>query len=252
MTTFKYLLLAALAAPTAMVAAAPAHAQINGIATADPIAAMYRSKAWTTASQQIRQTYAAQFTALQAKGAERDKLLNQTVLAQLDKNGDKQVDDTELASNPALKAQLDKIDEEMNQLMLPIILAQGFAIDRILERYAEAQRNVVTAKKIGIMVSPQAIIFATDAADVTAAITAELDRLVPTVSIQPVPNRRPSEEAMSLLQQFLRIDQILAQRQAAAPAAAAPAGARPAAAPPAAGTRPATQPAKPTTPPPGR
>ena len=250
MTTFKYLLLAAIAAPAALAAAAPAHAQVNGIATANPVAAMYRTKAWTTASAQIRQTYAQQYTQIEAKSAERQKLLNQTVLAQLDKNGDKQVDDAEMAANPALKAQLEKIDTDMNQLSLPIILAQGFAIDRILERYEEAQRNVVNAKKIGIILSPEAMIYAADAADVTAAITAELDKLVPTVSIVPVPQRRPSEEAMTILQQFLRIDQVLAQRQPAAPAAG---GTRPAATPPAAGTRPATPPAtKPTTPPPGR
>lgn len=245
MTNFKYLLLAAVAAPTAMVAAAPAHAQVNGIATADPVAAMYRTKAWTTASAQIRTTFAQQYTQIDAKATERQK-----VLGQMDKNGDKQVDDAEMAGNPALKAQVEKIDADMNQLSLPIILAQGFAIDRILERYQEAQQSVVNAKKIGIILSPQAMIYANDAADVSGAITTELDRIVPTVSIAAVPQRRPSEEAMTILQQFLRIDQILAQRQPAAPAAG---GVRPAATPPAAGTRPpAPAGTKPTTPPPGR
>jgi len=243
MTTFKYLVLAALAAPAAIVAAAPAHAQVNGIGIANPVVAVYRTKAWTTANQQIHTTYAQQYAQIKAKGEERQKLLNQTVLAQLDKNGDKQVDDAELAANPALRSQLEKIDGEMNTLSMPIILAQGFAIDRILERYSEAQRNAVNAKKLGIILSPEAVLYAADAADVTATITAELDKLVPTVSIVPVPNRRPSDEAMSLLQQFLRIEQITAaqqqQQQRPQPAAG--------------GTRPATTPAtKPATPPPGR
>ncbi|MCW3849135.1 OmpH family outer membrane protein [Sphingomonas sp. LB-2] len=252
MKTFKYLLLAAIAAPAAMVAVAPAaHAQVNGIATADPVSAMYMTKAWQTADQQIRTTFAAQYQQLEAKAAERQKLL-----AQLDKNGDKQVDDAELAGNPAVKGQVDKIDADMNQLSLPILLAKGFAIDRILERYEEAQRNVVNAKKIGVILAPNSFLYYPDAADVTGAITAELDKLVPTVSIQPVPNRRPSEQAMAVLEQFLRIDAARAAQAARQPAAPAAGGARPAgqpAAPAAGGTRPATTPAtRPTTPPPGR
>lgn len=250
MKTFKYLLLAAVAAPAAMVATAPvAHAQVNGVATADPITAMYMTKAWQTADQQIRTTYAAQYQQLDAKAAERQKLL-----AQLDRNGDKQVDDAELNGQPAIKAQVDKIDGEMNQISLPIILAKGFAIDRILERYDEAQRNVVTAKKIGVILAPTAFLYYPDAADVTSAITTELDRLVPTVSIAAVPNRRPSEQAIAILEQFLRLDQIRAQR-AAQQQPPRPAG-QPAA-PAAGGNRPATTPApaggnRPATPPPGR
>ena len=242
MTTFKYLLLAAVAAPAAMVAAAPAHAQVNGIASADPVAAIYRTKAWTTASAQINETYKAQQAQIEAKFTERQKLL-----AQLDRNGDKQVDDAEKAANPALMTQADKLETEMNQLNLPIILAKGFAIDRILERYSEAQQAVVTARKIGVLLSPGALLYVADSGDVTAAITAELDRLVPTVSIAPVPNRRPSDESLSLLEQFIRADAARAAQSR--PAAAAP-GARPPAAAP--GTRPAAQPAKPNTPPPGR
>lgn len=251
MKTFKYLLLAAVAAPAAMIATAPvAHAQVNGIATADPIAAMYMTKAWQTADQQIRTTYGAQFQQLEAKSAERAKLLDQRMLAQLDKNGDKNVDDAELAANPALKAQLDKIDAEMQQISLPIILAKGFAIDRILERFEEAQRNVVTAKKIGVILAPSSFLYYPDAADVTAAITAELDKLVPTVSIAAVPNRRPSDQAIAVLEQFLRLDAIRAQRSqqqprpAGQPAAPAAGGNRPAA--------PAPSGNRPTTPPPGR
>ena len=242
MTTFKYLLLAAVAAPAAMVAAAPAHAQVNGIASADPVAAIYRTKAWTTASAQINETYKAQQAQIEAKFTERQKLL-----AQLDRNGDKQVDDAEKAANPALMTQADKLETEMNQLNLPIILAKGFAIDRILERYSEAQQAVVTARKIGVLLSPGALLYVADSGDVTAAITAELDRLVPTVSIAPVPNRRPSDESLSRLEQFMRADAARAAQSR--PAAAAP-GARPPAAAP--GTRPAAQPAKPNTPPPGR
>lgn len=244
MTNFKYLMLAAVAAPAAIVVAAPAYAQVNGVATADPVAAMYRTKAWTAASAQIDAQYNAQQAQMDAKAGERQK-----VLAQMDKNGDKQVDEAELAASPALKAQSEKLEADINQLNLPIILAKGFAIDRILERYNEAQQAVVAGKKLGIIVTPQALLFATDGADVTGAITAELDRIVPTVSIVPVPNRRPSDEALQILEQFLRVDaarSAQARAQATRPAGAAPAAPAPT------GAKPAPAGTKPATPPPGR
>jgi Skp family chaperone for outer membrane proteins len=239
MTTFKYLLLAAIAAPATMVAAAPAHAQVNGIATADPVVAIYRAKAWGAANDQIRKNFADNLTKLEARQTERQKLLGQ-----LDKNGDKQVDDNELKAAPALKTQLDTIDTDINTLTMPMLRAQAYAVEMILQRYQEAQTAVVTAKKVSVILSPNAILYSPQNADITGAITAEIDRLAPSVSVAPAANWRPSEETMAVLEQLIRIQAAAAQQQARtapAPAAGAP---RPAAPAPA-GTRP-------TTPPPGR
>lgn len=247
MTNFKILLLAALAAPATMVAAAPAHAQVNGIATAEPVIAIFRAKAWAAANEQIRTTFRDNLTKFEARQGDRQKLL-----AQIDRNGDKQVDDGELAAQPALKAQLDTVDKDLETLTTPMLRAQAFALEMILSRYQEAQTAVITAKKISVILSPQAIVFSPANSDVTAAITTELDRLVPSVPITAPANWRPTEETMQVLEQLVRLQAAAAQQaRAQAPAAgAAPAGARPAA--PAPGTRPAAQPAKPTTPPPGR
>lgn len=252
MTNFKYLLLAAAAAPAAMVAAAPAHAQVNGIATAEPVIAIFRAKAWAAANEQIRTAFRDNLTKFEAKQTERQK-----VLAQLDTNGDKQVDDGELAAKPAVKAQLDAIDKEVNELTMPMLRAQAFALEMILSRYQEAQQAVITAKKISVILSPQAIVFSPANSDVTGAITTELDRLVPTVPITAPANWRPTEETMQVLEQLIRLQAAAAQQAAAqrpaAGAAPAAGGNRPAATPPAAGTRPAPTTPRPTpTPPPGR
>lgn len=240
MTTFKYLLLAAIAAPATMVAAAPAHAQVNGIATADPVVAIYRAKAWGAANEQIRKNFAANLTKLEARQGERQKLLGQ-----LDKNGDKQVDDNELKAAPALKTQLDTIDADINAQTMPMLRAQAYAVEMILQRYQEAQTAVVTAKKVSVILSPNAILYSPQNADITGAITAEIDRLAPSVSVAPAANWRPSEETMAVLEQLIRIQAAAAQQQArTAPAAPAAGTPRPAAPAPA-GTRP-------TTPPPGR
>jgi Skp family chaperone for outer membrane proteins len=250
MTIIKHLILGTLAVAAPVAVAAPAYAQVSGIATAEPVIAIFRAKAWSAANDQIRTSFRDNLTKFEAKQGDRQKLL-----AQLDRNGDKQVDDGELAAQPAVKAQLDAVDKEVNDLTTPMLRAQAFALEMILSRYQEAQTAVITAKKISVILTPQAIVFSPANSDVTAAITTELDRLVPTVPITAPANWRPTEETMQVLEQLLRLQaaaaqQAAAQRQAAgAPAAA---GARPAATAPAPGTRPAAQPAKPTTPPPGR
>jgi len=247
MTKIKHILLAAVAAPAMIVAVAPAaHAQVAGIATADPVFAILRSKAYAAANAQIRTTFADAFTRLTAKQTER-----QGVLAQMDKNGDKQVDDAEQAASPALKAKLDQIEAESSQISMPMLRAKLFAVEMILQRYGEAQKTVVTAKKINVILSPEAFVYAPEGADVTAAITTELDRILPSVPITAPNNYGPSDEAIAVLQRLIQIENALAQQQRAAQPAGGtpPAGQRPPA-PPTTGARPATTP--PTTPPPGR
>src|SRR5690348_5605200 len=119
MTIRKLILATALVAPAALAFAGSAHAQAaGGIATADPTVAIARTKALAAANDQIRATFKDQLTKIEAKATERQK-----VLAQLDRNGDKQVDDSELQQatqqkNPAL-AQLDQIEKETGQLSTP-------------------------------------------------------------------------------------------------------------------------------------
>ncbi len=74
---------------------------------------------------------------------------------------------------------------------------------------ATAVQNVVKSKNVSLLISPQAALFTQPAADITPAITAELDRLVPSVSTAVPANWQPGQAA-------------------GAPAAAAPAAAAPA------------------------
>lgn len=58
MTMIKSLMLvAAAAAPVAIATAVPAHAQVAGVAVADPEAAIQNSNAWKTALSQIQTTH---------------------------------------------------------------------------------------------------------------------------------------------------------------------------------------------------
>lgn len=244
MITKKRILAALLAAPAALVVAAPAHAQVSGsIATASPVRVVDASKAFAAAQQQIQTTYKAAFEQISARRQAAQKEA-EPLLAQLDTNKDKKVDDNELkAAQAAKNPVLDKItalqnaaNTDVQKLSNPAARAELFAIESILRQYEAAQLRVVTARKVGVILSPEVFMYAPDSADISDAITAELDKSVPTVSIQPPADWQPARETLAMQQQLAQIEQIRAyqaaaqqQRAGAAPAApapAAPAGAK--------------------------
>ncbi|WP_249341201.1 MULTISPECIES: OmpH family outer membrane protein [unclassified Sphingomonas] len=238
----KRILAALLAAPAALVVAAPAHAQVNGIATASPVRVIDASKAFGAAQQQIQTTYKGAFDQINARRQAAQKEA-EPLLAQLDTNKDKKVDDAELkAAQAAKNPVLDKIaalqnaaNADVQKLSLPAARAELFAIESILRQYEAAQLRVVTARKIGVVLSPEVFMYAPDSADISDAITAELDKSLPTVSIQPPADWQPARETQAMQQQLAQLEQIrayqaAAQQQRGAGAAPAPAaGAKPAA-----------------------
>ncbi len=210
---------------------APAHAQVAGIATAETPAAIAQSKALSTAYQQIGTQYAAVGQQMQQKRKE----IND-INVQLDTNKDKQLTQAELdaavkAKNPLL-AQLDTKEKEINQLQEPIIKAQLYSVEQIAMKYEAAQQAVITAKKISVILAPEAFVWAPASVDVTEAITAELDKSVPSVAIVPPANWRASRQVAGLYQQIQQLFENAARAQAAqagqtqtvqpAPAAATP------------------------------
>jgi Skp family chaperone for outer membrane proteins len=209
--------------------AAPATAQVAGIATADTAVAIARSKALGTAYQQIGTQYASFAQQMQQKRKE----IND-INVQLDTNKDKELTQAELdaaikAKNPLL-TQIDTKQKEINQLQDPIIKAQLYTVEQIALKYDAAQQAVITAKKINVILAPDAFVWAPDAVDVTTAITAELDRTVPSVTITPPADWRSSRQVAALYQQIQQLFNNAAQAQAAQAAATQPQTGQPAAA----------------------
>jgi len=199
---------------------APASAQVAGIATADTAVAITRSKALGTAYQQIGTLYASVAQQLQAKRAE----IN-TLNAQLDINKDKELTQAEIdvavkANSPLLK-QIDTKQSEINTLQDPIVLAQLYAVEQIALKYDAAQQAVITAKKINVILTPDSFVWAPEAIDVTPAITAELDKAVPSVTITPPSGWRPSRQIGALYQQIQQLISAATQQAQAAAAAQA-------------------------------
>ncbi|MES2989114.1 MAG: OmpH family outer membrane protein [Pseudomonadota bacterium] len=234
----KRIIAALLAAPATLAFAAPATAQTaSGIAFANPTSVVGNSKAFAAANTQISTTYKASFDQIAQRRAAMQKEL-EPLLTQLDTNKDKNLDDNEIkaaqnAKSPVLdriKVAQDNAQNEIGRISNPAARAELFAIESILLKYGAAQMAVVNAKKISVVLSPEVFMYAPESADISAAITAEIDKTTPTVGIAPPADWQPSRETMQIQQQLVQVAQMRAyqqQQQGAAPAPAA-AGAKPA------------------------
>lgn len=212
-------------------ASGAAQAQVAGIATLDTTDAIMQTKAFAQAYQQIGTTFASNSQMIQTKRKE----IND-INAQLDTNKDKNLTQEELdaaikAKNPLL-GQLEAKEKEIAQLQQPIVTAQAFAVESIADRYAAAQQQVVTQKKINLILSPEAFIWAPEAVNVTGAVTAALDAAVPSVGITPPANWQPKQSTGPLYEQIqqrlLTAARVQAIRNAQAQQAAQQQGAAPA------------------------
>ena len=219
MTKYAYLLAAA-----AAIAPLPAAAQVAGIATTSPEIVIARAAARNTGYQQIQTQYAAQITQI---GTVRQEI--QTLARSLDTNNDNQLSDAERNAKPAVVTQIQQKEQQINTLATPITIAQAYVLDQIAREYDAARQQVITAKRIQIMLSPDAIQYAPPAVDVTNDIVTALNTRKPTVTVAVPAGWQPSREILQLQQTIQQILLAAAQQQAAQqPAAQQPAAQQPA------------------------
>jgi Skp family chaperone for outer membrane proteins len=213
MTIFSKLLAPAGVALCAL-AALPAQAQVEGrIATVDISRAVLGTTAFQTAYEQVNTTYTAQNELRRTKAQDR-----QTLLATFDTNGDKQVDDAELAAKQSSPdfAKLQTLEQEIQGLTNQIDAARVYAVEQIITQYGAALQEVVTKQQIKLVVSPDSLLYAVPEADVTAQITTALNAKVPSVGIVPPQGWQPARESVQLfqeIQQRLLTAQLMQQRQ---------------------------------------
>ncbi|WP_375290835.1 OmpH family outer membrane protein [Qipengyuania sp.] len=207
----KIFKLAAIAlASTAMGVGAPAAAQVAGIATASPELAIARAAARNTGYQQIGTTYQAQITQI---GTVRQEVA--TLQKSLDTNNDNQLSDAEINAKPNVVQQIQQKEQQLQQISQPITIAQTYVLDQLVREYDAALQQVVSAKKIQMMLSPDAIQWAPPAVDVTSDIVAALDARKPTVTTAVPAGWQPSQQVLQLQQGIQRILIAAAQQQQA-------------------------------------
>jgi Skp family chaperone for outer membrane proteins len=200
MNTYKKLILAAVAAAPLMLVAAQAQAQ--SVAVADPEAAVANSKVWAAAQAEIGTTYKTQLDQAKTRGDAISAEL-QPLYKKFDTNGDNQLSQAEIEAARARRApELTQIEakekaaqEELGRMTLQPSRARAYAAEQISGKVNDAVTNVVKSRRITLLLRPNAAFFADPAADVTPAITTELDRLYPKASITPPANWQPGQQA---------------------------------------------------------
>ncbi|MBX7502356.1 OmpH family outer membrane protein [Qipengyuania sp. YG27] len=208
----KTIAAAALAGAAAI--ATPAAAQVAGIATSSPEAVLFGSKARVEAYKQIDTQYAAQIGQLRTLRQEM-ATLQQTL--DTDKNG--QLTQAEAQANPTAVQQLQQKEQQLGQVSQPIVLAQTYVLEQLINDYQNVQQQVVQQKKIQILLNPDAIQWAPAAVNVTNDLVDALDQRMPSVQITPPAGWRPRQESLAAQQTVSQILLGVAQQQAAQQAA---------------------------------
>ena len=194
MKLFTKTIAAAALAGTAAIAT-PAAAQVAGIATSSPEAVIVRSQARIAAYQQIDQQFAAQIGQIRTLRQEM-----QTLQQSLDTDSNGQLSQAELQANPGVVQQIQQKEQQLGQASQPIVLAQTYAIEQLINDYQNVRQQVVQQKNIQLLLTPDAIQWAPEAVNVTDDLVAVLDQRVPTVQITPPEGWRPRQDSLAAQQ----------------------------------------------------
>ena len=195
--------LAKILAPAGLMVAAglamPAHAQVDGkIATLDMPGVFVGTDALRNSNEQIRTQYAQQIDLLRTRSQEQ-----QTVLAKYDKNGDKNIDDAEMAAMKKTpdNTKYEALEKEIVSLGNQVDGAGMFAVEQIAVQYRSALDDVVKREQM----------FAAPEADITAKVIAALNLRVPAVGVIPPAGWQPTNQVAQLYQQIQQRLLLLAQ-----------------------------------------
>lgn len=190
---FKKAALAA-AASLAIAGATPALAQSRlGVAVVNVEQAVFESNAYTTARTQMQTTYKAQIDQFNARNTaiQADLQAKQTALqTALNAAGGKPTPAIETQYGAFQKAQTDA-RAELERLGQPIQLAQAYVEEQIGAKLSDALKGAMSAAKVDLLLKPEATVSYQPAVDITAQLKAQINTLVPSVSITPPAGWRP-------------------------------------------------------------
>ena len=205
---------AALAALTAL-AAAPAAAHVNGIGVVDLPFVVAGAQARVTAYQQIGAAFEPQRGQLEGLQQQREGLVRP-----FDTNNDGQLNEEEntaFQANATIRQQVEAVQQQINAIQNPVQLSSIYVLEQIGEQLNVAVQQVIQAENIQVILSPESVVYAAPATDLTAKIIAQLNQILPTVQTTPPQGWQPSQQGVGLFQQVQQI-LAMAQQQAAAQA----------------------------------
>ena len=195
----------------------------SGIGVADLQAAVANTNAYKAAVQQRQSAYKPVYDAAQAR-------LNQ-LQAQLKPMADQfNADRNAKKPDTVLQADYDAIQKaqaqgeaEIKQILAPASLSDEYVVEQITDKLPTAVQNVMGRRGLTLLLNPDSVILSAQPYDVTAALVAELNVLVPSAQITPPAGWQPRRAREQQAQQ---------QQQVTGAAPAATTAPRPAVTPP--------------------
>lgn len=196
---FKSLALGMAAAAATLPLSTVAQAQSRGatapqpsVATVDVDGAVQSSAAFTTAVTQIQTTYAAQIQNRQVRAQVlQQELQALAATAQAEQARTPQNPTALQAAITAYRTRQQAAEQELQTLSQPIDLAVTYVREQITLQLSAAVRTASTARGISLLVNNESVVWRSEAADLTPAVIAELNRLVPNVQIVPPEGYQP-------------------------------------------------------------
>ena len=180
------------ASALALAPVAPAAAQ--SVAYSDVQQILAQSQAARTADQQMRVTYKATYDQIESRSRVLQAELNAMVVKF-------QADQKTNPNNPALQTQARAIQEkqraaqeELAKLSDPIERVNAYVLEQIEPKLDAAVSAAMAKKKVALLVQRNVVIKNTPGTDLTPDILAELNVLVPSVSITPPADWQPGQQ----------------------------------------------------------
>lgn len=168
--------------------------RVAGLGIADLNAVVGNSDANRTAAQQRPTTYKAQIDAYNARATAVQNQLKPLV----DKfQRDQQAPNANQASLQQQAAAIQQIQEsaqrELNQIVQPVAYSEAYVTEQIEEKLDQAVKNAMTANKVTILLKPDAVLATENSYNLSAAILAELNKLLPSAQLVPPQGWEPRQ-----------------------------------------------------------
>ncbi len=172
---------------------APSIATAQSVAYSDYDMMIAGTNAYKAADAQIRTSFKAQLDAIDSRSRVLDAELNaMKVRFEADYKAN--------PKNPALPQQLQAIREkeaaakdEIQRMSVPVLRAYAFVEEQIAAKLPTAVTQAMGKKRVSLLVRREAILQNTPGTDLTPDIIAEVNVLVPSVSITPPANWQPGQ-----------------------------------------------------------
>lgn len=187
------LALATLSIPAIVVSPATAQSRTS-IAVANYEAAIVKSQAYQTAVAQMKTTYKADIDATNARATSLQAELKPLVDAY--NAASQQPGATQVTVQPqaqAIQAKRQSGQQELARLQQRVTLATSYVEEQVGMKLNDAIKAAMKAKKVDLVLQPQAVVAREPYVDITDTIVLELNKLVPTASITPPAGWKPGQ-----------------------------------------------------------